>query len=203
MMEKTAADADTTMTPETHIPDNEECYRLLRRYDMLPNIIAHSEQVARVALAIADDLIDPGSVNRELVRAAAVLHDITKTRSIATKERHDITGAALLRELGFDAIAFIVEQHVYFTNFKPEGSIEEREIVYYADKRVMHDVIVTVDRRVADLVKRYGVTEERRGQIVENQKKIIAIEEKINRHMQHDINEVIGSLDSGAGHGTI
>ena len=198
-MKEITTQTDIPMDPETRIPDNAECYQLIHRYDMLPNIVEHSEQVARVALAVTDDLIDPAGVDRELIHAASLLHDITKTRSLTTKERHDITGAELLRELGLDTIAYIVEQHVYFTDFKPEGAIEEREIVYYADKRVMHNVIVTVDQRVADLVKRYGINEERRGMILQNKKNIIAIEEKINRFMKHDINVIIGSLDSGAG----
>ncbi|HON78442.1 MAG TPA: HDIG domain-containing protein [Spirochaetota bacterium] len=198
-MKEINAHTDIPMTAENRIPDNAECYQLIQRYEMLPNIVEHSEQVARVALAVTDDLIDPTAVDRELIRAASLLHDITKTRSLTTKERHDITGAELLRTLGFEAIAYIVEQHVYFTDFNPGGAIEEREIVYYADKRVMHDVIVTVDQRVEDLVKRYGITEERRRLILQNKKNITAIEEKINRFMKHDINDVIGSLDSGAG----
>lgn len=198
-MEKINEHTNTPIAAENRVPGNAECYQLIQRFGMLPNIVEHSEQVARVALAVTGDLIDPAAVDRELIRAASLLHDITKTRSLTTKERHDITGGELLRSLGFDAIAWIVEQHVYFTDFNPGGAIEEREIVYYADKRVMHDIIVTVDQRVADLVKRYGITEERRVQILENRKKIVAIEEKINRFMKHDINAVIGSLGPGAG----
>jgi uncharacterized protein len=57
-----------------------------------------------------------GPVNRDLVVATALLHDITKTRSLVTKERHDTSGGALVRELGFPRIAEIVEQRVIIQN---------------------------------------------------------------------------------------
>ena len=58
---------------------------------------------------------------------------------------------ALLQEMGFISVAAIVEQHVVLTNFNPRGALDEREVVFYADKRVMHDRIVTLDERVEDL----------------------------------------------------
>ncbi len=174
------------------IPDINECYEIMGRYGMLPNIVEHSEQVMRVSMAILDDLKDETGVDRALVAAASLLHDITKTRSLETKERHDISGGALLRELGFERIAWIVEQHVYFTGFDPEGEIEEREIVYYADKRVMHSSVVTVDERVADLVRRYGTTPERTEMILKNKEMVLAIERKIARFMKGGIDAVTG-----------
>lgn len=176
------------------IPSAEECRAIMNRYGMLDNIVEHSEQVMRVSLAITDDLIDAGAVDRDLIIASSLLHDITKTRSLATKERHDLSGGELLRSLGFDRIAYIVEQHVYFTEFDPAGAIEEREIVYYADKRVMHSEIVTVEQRVRDLVDRYGTTPERSAIIVKNKELVQAMERKINRFMRGDINLVITAL---------
>ena len=169
----------------------EECYQLMARYSMLPNIVEHSIQVMRVSQAMMDNLKDGGSVDRDLVLAASLLHDITKTRSLETKERHDTSGGELLRKLGFRRIAEIVEQHVVFKNLNRQGRLEEREIMYYADKRVMHDRIVTIDERLHDLVERYGVTEEIRGLILQNKNMILAVENKINGFMKMDIHQVI------------
>jgi hypothetical protein len=61
--------------------------------------------------------------------------------------------------MGFTSIAEIVEQHVVLQNLNPQGRLEEREIIYYADKMVMHDKIVTIEERVHDLIQRYGKAE--------------------------------------------
>lgn len=164
----------------------------MREYHMLPNIISHSKQVMNVSMKLVDNLADSCTVNRALVIAGALLHDITKTRSLETGERHDVTGAELLRNLGFASVAYIVEQHVFFTNFKANGPLEEREIVYYADKCVMHDTVVSIHKRVDDLVARYGTTEEQREMIMNNKALILAIESKINRFLRDDIHRVVG-----------
>ncbi len=174
------------------LPTEKECFDLMREYHMLPNIIAHSRQVMNVAVKIIENLSNGSTINRALVVASALLHDITKTRSIETGERHDLTGAELLRTLGFPSVAYIVEQHLFFTDFNAEGRLEEREIVYYADKCVMHDEVVSVHKRVDDLIARYGITEERREMILKNKSLILAIEAKINRHLRDDIHRVLG-----------
>jgi uncharacterized protein len=157
------------------------------QYSMLPKIVEHSMQVMNVSLAIIDNLKSGVPVNRDLVIAAALLHDITKTRSLVTKERHDTSGGELLRELGFPRIAEIVEQHVIIQNLNLEGRLEEREIVYYADKRVLHNTIVTIEERVQDLVQRYGTVEEIRNLILQNKSQVLAIEGKIAGFMAIDL----------------
>ncbi len=182
-----------------HIPSIEKCYALMDRYAMLPNITAHSILVMDVALAITDNVKSGVVINRDLVIAAALLHDITKTRSLETKERHAATGGQLLRELGFTPVAEIVEQHVQIGTIDPRGLLEEREIVYYADKRVMHDEIVTIEERLHDLVDRYGVTAEISRTILENKGLILAIERKIAGFMRVDLEQAIEGLRSSRG----
>jgi hypothetical protein len=135
-----------------------------------------------------------GAVNRDLVIAGALLHDITKTRSLETKERHDLSGGELLREMGFASIAEIVEQHVVLHNLNPQGRLEEREIIYYADKRVMHDKIVTIDGRVHDLLQRYGKAEGIESLILQNKNLILTVESKIASFMKIDINSAIEEI---------
>lgn len=146
---------------------------------MLPNIVAHSRQVMRVSLAITDNLKKGVSINRDMIIAAALLHDITKTRSLKTREPHDQSGGELLQELGFVSIGEIVKQHVILLDFDPKGRLKESEIINYADKRVMHDRIVSLAKRVQDLIQRYGATEEIKNRIQQNEIQVIAIEKKI------------------------
>ena len=181
------------MTKSTgdRIPSRAECDALMVQYSMLPNIVKHSREVMRVALAIVDNLRSGVSVNRDLVLAAALLHDIAKTKSLETKERHDTSGGELLRELGFRSAAEIVEQHVIIHNLNLEGRLEEREIVYYADKRVLHDTIVTIEERMHDLIQRYAATEEIRHRILQNKTQALAVERKIAGFMAIDLHRLL------------
>ena len=173
------------------IPTRAECEELMARYSMLPNIVAHSLQVMRVSLAFTDHLKEGVPVNRDLVAAAALLHDITKTRSLTTKERHAASGGVLLRDLGFPRVAEIVEQHVTIQNMDLGETLQELEIVYYADKRVMHDKIVTIDERVHDLIRRYATGEQIRSQIIQNKEQALIIERKIAGFMKIGIQDAL------------
>lgn len=176
------------------IPSRAECDELMVRYSMLQNIMEHSIQVMNVSLAIIDNLKSAVPVNRDLVIAAALLHDITKTKSLKTKEHHDASGGALLRELGFQRTAEIVEQHVVIHNLNLTGRLEEREVVYYADKRVLHHTIVTIEERMDDLIQRYGTGEEMRKQILQNKIQALAVERKIAGFMAIDLNHAIRKM---------
>ncbi|HOP63348.1 MAG TPA: HDIG domain-containing protein [Spirochaetota bacterium] len=162
---------------------------------MLPNIVDHSVQVKNVSIAIYEHLKSKDIISRELLVAAALLHDIAKTRSIKNREmRHDLIGGEMLRELGFDEIADIVENHVVFSGYEPEGPLTEKEIIYYADKRVMHDKIVSVHARVDDLVHRYGINEKIKEMIIRNREFVLDLESKIARHMTVEIDTALKGL---------
>lgn len=180
---------------ETKYPTEDQCFELIKKYEMLPNIVDHSIQVKNVAVALYNHLIDKEKLSLELLVSSALLHDITKTRSIIEKEmRHDLTGGELLRNLGYNDIAVIVENHVIFSGFEPDGNLTEKEIIFYADKRVMHDQVVTIDKRVDDLVERYGKTQNIKDMIVHNKKFILELESKIQRHMDINIETALKDL---------
>ena len=72
------------------IPTIEQCYHLMCEMKMMDHIVRHSLQVCRVATFLAQNLNADsitGSII-DLIRAAALLHDITKTRSFKTEENH-------------------------------------------------------------------------------------------------------------------
>ena len=72
--------------------------------------------------------------------------------------------------------------------------LKEKEIVFYADKRVTHNKIVDIEERISDLLIRYGKTEQIRQRILKNKESILETEKKINSMMIKDINIVISSL---------
>lgn len=181
--------------PAHRYPSETECMKIIEEYEMFPNIVEHSIQVRNVSEAIYRHLSDNKGISLPLIIAAALLHDIAKTRSIKLKElRHDLTGGEMLRGMGFDEIADIVENHVVFTGFDPDGPVTEKEIVFYADKRVMHNSIVTLDQRVDDLVLRYGSTEMIRELIRSNKKFVVELESKIQSRMSIPIDDALRGL---------
>lgn len=176
-------------------PSEEKCLEIMQKYEMLPNIREHSIQVRNVSAALVDHLRDDVPIDRELVLCGALLHDIAKTRTIETRElRHDLIGGEILRELDLEPLAVICESHVFLENFQIDGPLEEREIVFYADKRVKHDVVVSLDERVDDLAKRYGKNDKIKEMIRKNKTFVLRIEEKIERFMTTKIDEALTGL---------
>ena len=145
-----------TMISETNcIPAREHCLELMDSQGMLPNIKAHSLQVCSYALSLARAANACGcSFDLAAIEAAALLHDITKTRSLSTDENHAATGALLLEELGFTGIVGMVAGHV--TPPENGAGLTAEELLSYADKRVLHDRVVSLDERFGYLYERYG-----------------------------------------------
>ena len=160
------------------IPSEAECRRLVAGMGMLDNIVAHSRQVCRVSLLIVDHL-KPDGLNRDLIRAAALLHDITKTRSFQTLEDHAETGAQLLSEIGYPEVGRIVGQHVRLDRYFASAVPTEAEVVNYADKRVLHDRIVPLGERMGYILEKYGREPERKRTILLLWEKTEALEARL------------------------
>ena len=149
-----------------NIPTPEKCYRLQKEMGMLDNIVVHCQQVCRVALTIVSNADGIESdMDLGLIVAAALLHDITKTRSFKTKEDHAQTGEQFLVECGYPEVGRIVGQHVHLTDYENNGPPNAAEIINYADKRVLHDRVVSLDRRMQYIVDRYGTDSKRKKRI--------------------------------------
>jgi len=144
------------------IPSVQQCFALMTKYEMLENIKAHSIMVERIASLMARSLQMAGeNLSLEKVTAGALMHDIAKTQSLKTKEDHSAKGSEICLQNHLDEIADIVAEHVVLKAFIPDGPVLEKEIVYYADKRVNHDQIVSLEQRLAYLIRQYGKGDER------------------------------------------
>jgi len=129
----------------------------MARYRMPAHIVRHSLAVCAVALYLTQGLVAKGfPLDPDLVRAGALLHDITKVHSLQSPLDHALTGAKLVKKLGYPRIAVIVRQHVRLSRSRPRGRITETEVVNYADKRVVNDQVTTLADRLGYIRKRYG-----------------------------------------------
>jgi uncharacterized protein len=153
--------------------------RIMSDMGMLENIIAHSLKVCRVSLLLTDRL-GRSKLNRELIRAAALLHDITKTRSFRTDEDHAETGARLLVDLGYPEVARIVGQHVRLNRYGLSSSaLTDAELVNYSDKRVLHDRIVPLSERMGYILEKYGIGSAQKRNILLLWKKTEKLEKRL------------------------
>ena len=163
-----------------NIPDRGQCFQMMHRMDMMEHIAAHSIMVAAVALFLTDEYAQTGTIlNRKLIDAAALLHDITKTRSIVSGEMHAETGESYLVKEGFPEVGSIVGQHVALKCYRVSAKVTEAEIVNYADKRVLHDKIVSLKHRMEYILDRYGKIPQRREKLLRIGEQTEILEEKL------------------------
>jgi putative nucleotidyltransferase with HDIG domain len=152
----------------------------MEQHGMLDNIVAHSLEVSKVARFLSEGLNQKGQrIDLRLVEAAALLHDIAKTRCLRTKEDHTQAGYRLLKQMGYERVGRIVAQHVWLDGEGDPFSVSEEEIVNYADKRVRHDQIVSLEERFVDLRQRYGKDEHALAYLERMEKAILGVEAKI------------------------
>lgn len=164
------------------LPTRKECFEIIRRCRVPPHIVKHCLAVAKLAVFLAHKLKDNAvAVNVDLVDRAGLLHDILRVcdmkeseyrqfekpvteRDKATwrllKERYDgichEEAAGELLKAKYPALALAIKKHRYaaLLDEKDRPSTWEEKLVYYADKRVMHDRIVPLKERLQEAHKR-------------------------------------------------
>ena len=148
---------------------------------MLPNIREHSFRVMEVALFLGAALTEAGfDLSLPLVETGALLHYLGKTPCLGTLNNHAVWGAVILEELGYPLVAQVVREHVHLSSdISDLRPLREGELVNYADKRVLHETVVTLTDRFADLRVRYGRTPEALARIQATEIRSRALEEKI------------------------
>jgi len=161
----------------------------MEEYAMLPNIRRHSIVVAKVGLRIVDGLNENETLqssvpDESLIIAGALLHDIAKTPCLKNGCDHARAGAEICHNLGYPEIARIVGEHVLLKEHDSfccsQGIFSAAEIIYYADKRVRHEEIVSLEVRLEYILENYGMGDQVRHRLIqENFDKCVKLEEQI------------------------
>lgn len=117
------------------IPDAAECASILTHICAAgEEIIRHCRKVAEIAEGLCRKLQKSGnSFDPDLIRAAALLHDIAKGR-----KDHAGAGGAMLRDMGFPRVAKIVSCQTDLC-FKADARIGEAEVLYMARQMALND----------------------------------------------------------------
>lgn len=129
--------------------DAAEISRLYQKYQTPQQVIRHMRKVAEVADRLMDGMKMCGS--RVRVMKACLLHDLCR----AEKEHARVSAEAIRKE-GYPAIAALVAGHheAAYSEREAQGPLTEAEILFYADKRVQEDVLVSVEERFRESRKK-------------------------------------------------
>jgi uncharacterized protein len=164
------------------LPTCKECLAILAEYHVPPHIVKHNQAVAKLAVFLAQRLIEKGeTVDVELLDKAGLLHDMmrvldfkqpdynkfeqnlpkeekTKWQRLRAKYKtmtHEDAAYDVLKEQ-YPALALTIKRHRYMAMLdeKDRPDTWEEKLLYYADMRVMHDKIVPLKQRLAEGHKR-------------------------------------------------
>jgi 5'-deoxynucleotidase YfbR-like HD superfamily hydrolase len=174
-----------------------EINKFYKTYRVPKNIIAHMQKVAEICEILADKFEKKGiEIDKELLISAALLHDAIRVcdmkefkpleldpkateediaiwkelRLLYGKIGHEMAVSRLLRFMGEPNVAGLILKHDFYRI--DNLNTWEEKILYYADKRVDHDKIVTLQTRFVEGRKRNNDKDD-------NFDKIDAIEQKI------------------------
>ncbi|MDL2285211.1 HD domain-containing protein [Desulfovibrio sp. OttesenSCG-928-F07] len=175
------------------VPDQDACIALWNKYDVPVHIRNHSREVALIVASLGAKLEAMGvNINRPLLLAGSLLHDIAKAYTIEYGGNHaQLGGAWVCRETGNYNVAQMVFHHVHWPwelDVNNESMLPALLLVY-ADKRVRHDEIVTMQERFKDLMRRYGHTELSRMYIQASLEQGLDLEAALSTRLGVDLHE--------------
>ena len=141
------------LTPRPSLP---ESLSWLQRENESYVLLQHVQTVAAIAYWFAVRLRKNNVfVDAILTHRAGLLHDLDKLSPNRLARKHGKAGAEMLVTLGYPEVAQIVGSHVIAAPDQVTLKSLEAELVFFADKLVKHNQIVSVEERFADLAARY------------------------------------------------
>ena len=137
-------------------PTLQESLSWLQRENESYVLLQHVQTVAAITYWFAVRLRQNHvMVDAILAHRAACLHDLDKLSPNRPSKEHGRAGAEMLAAMGYPQIAGIVGSHVIATPDQVKFNSLEAELVFFADKLVKHNQIVSVEERFEDLATRY------------------------------------------------
>lgn len=126
--------------------DREEIQYLYHKCGTPEGTVRHMEAVAQF-IGILEEKMKYSGYRWNLLRKAALVHDICRTQ-----REHAKAGADILRKEGYWEIAKLVESHhssksIIDAEQEEMSVLSEEDLLFYADKRVQEDRIVSLDDR--------------------------------------------------------
>lgn len=179
-----------------NLPDETGCLVLLKKYGTPQHIVDHSVKVWEVARVLAEGLRRGShTIDIDLLKTACLLHDIAKFICIEEGlTYHDRKGEEILRAEGLPAVGNIVGQHVILRD--GGGGIKEEHVLFYADKRVLHDEVVGLDQRFRYLLDTYGKFPQAEEKLAVMEETTRSLETRIFRLLDFSPDDVTALIES-------
>jgi HD superfamily phosphodiesterase len=131
------------------IPHNNTIFELWDTYDLPPQKRIHCQLVCDVADIITSALEKKSiQIDKELVHASALLHDIDKHMTKLPNERHPDAAVRMLVHEGMEEVAEVVRRHPLHAILDQTicPTTIEQKIVYISDKMVKYAFIGLEER---------------------------------------------------------
>jgi alpha-ribazole phosphatase len=167
------------------VPTERECAALWSRFKVSEGVISHSVLVAELARMLAERLNDAGlALNLPLIAASGRLHDIARG-----EPDHAAAGAALLARMGYPLVSAVVAKHMDIRS--PGPSVDEADLVYFADKCVEEDRLVSLEERFEKSLLRHADWPEVREKVLERFESARNIGKRIEALVGRRVEEII------------
>jgi molybdenum cofactor cytidylyltransferase len=167
-------------------PSEKECLEILHSLKVPEKVLHHSKEVSRIAVAISENLNSKGfRINTGLVMSAGLLHDIARDQP-----DHAQKGAEIISGLGYKKIADIIAQHMDISQDSTE-KLNETSIIYLVDKMLKENVVLSLDKRLADSIAKFGNDKNAVKNITERFNNAFIIKNKIENILGITIEDIL------------
>jgi len=181
----------------------EEILKLYKEFRVPAHVVGHMQQVSKVCEILADNLMQNEiEIRKKPLMDAALVHDVLRVcdflefkpesfpqpttqedvdKWLEIREKYGKIGhikamAQVLTERGEDEIAMLVTKHGFFEI--DDLNTWEEKIMYYADKRVDGERIVSLDKRFSEGRKRNMQDDDIDELLLETEIKVKSLEEE-------------------------
>jgi len=159
---------------KSKVPEN-VWMELLKQQALPDRTVAHCISVGELAAQWAGEinLNNPEMIDEDVAYAGGLLHDMARHMP-----DHELEGAKILRGLGHDQIADVVEAHMQLPDWDGK-SITEKELVYAADKVIHETDHVGIKERYRIAKEKYGHDRDTISRLDRSEKKALEVMSEI------------------------
>jgi putative nucleotidyltransferase with HDIG domain len=139
------------------IPTRKQCEKLIYEFNLPNNVIIHSQLVMEVSCFLADKIESAGiKLNKEVIKAAALLHDLDKTLTLKDNANHGLFAANILIKRGMGEISSPIKKHSLSNISSPNTApvTYEEKIIFYADK-ICGEKVISLEERAYLWIKKF------------------------------------------------
>ena len=124
---------------------------ILKFFNTDERVIKHCQAVLGVSKKLTDRLKCTGyRLNEKLICSSALLHDVARKM-----KNHAKVGGEWLKEMGYDEVAEVIECHMDI-EIGSIDALDEKAILYLADKLVIEDKEVSLEERFSNMYKKFA-----------------------------------------------